>query len=455
MFLLLLFVLIISSSCNPRLATPQLVKPERYIYGEGFARNAPQSDKEWWRELGDSTLNTLIDSALTNNKNLSVALSRIKEARANLVVVRSTYLPSFAGSIEAGGDYTSTAKGIAQSYKILPSASWEVPLFGSLHHATQGAKAAIEYQEWQYRGVRLALIAEVATTYYTLLQYKSSLRIARRSSELRREMVMLIDSLYHYGFASGTNLEQARSLLYTAEADIPIYERAVAESGLSLSTLLGKSPSDIDLSSLGDLEDKPLSDKLLAQNIDIGIPSDILHLRPDVMQAYYTMRQQASAVGLARSARLPSVNISVKGGTATSAVSDLFTIRGWVVNMLASITQPIFNFKGLQRREVVAREQYRQSLLAYEESYIEAVADVEKALTDLATSHEELLRYSGLVESNRKIATMTYSLYRNGLSAYLDVIDAERSLYASQMEYESIVAQQYINFINLHKAIGN
>ena len=115
---------------------------------------------------------------------------------------------------------------------------------------------------------------------------------------------------------------------------------------------------------------------------------------------------------------------------------------------------PIFKFGGLRRRELAAREVYKQSLLAYEQSYIEALSDVESALVAITSSREELLRYAGLVKSYRNIALMTYSLYRNGLSDYLDVIDAERSLYTSQMQFENLVAQQYINYIHLCKALG-
>ena len=189
-------------------------------------------------------------------------------------------------------------------------------------------------------------------------------------------------------------------------------------------------------------------------DIEIGVPSNILHRRPDVMSAYYTLQQRAAAVGLARSARLPSITISLYGGTATNSVSKLFSSKGWVADALASLAQPIYNFGGLRRRELAAREAYKQSLLAYEQSYIEALSDVESALVAITTSREELLRYAGLVKSYRNIAVMTYALYRNGLSGYLDVIDAERSLYSSQMQFENLVAQQYINYINLCKALG-
>ena len=438
--------------CNPRLTTPQLATHEEYIFGTGFSRDSIALGQDWWQMFGDTTLNRLVVRALSQNKNIEIAASRIEQARHNLVVTRSTYLPSISGAISAEGKYESATDNIAQTYKILPQASWEIPLFGSLRHATRGAKAAIDYEVWQYRGVQLALEAEVATTYFTLLQYRQDLKIAQRSSELRREMVTLIDSLYNYGFASGVNLEQAHSLLYTAEADIPLYERAIAQTLLSLATLTGDTPETFI--NVGIDSRSAITNDYQPYDIAIGVPSDILHRRPDIMSAYYSMQQAAANVGLARSARLPSVTLTLFGGTATDKVSQLFSSKGWVADAMASIAQPIFNFGGLRRRELATREAYRQSLLAYEQSYIEALSDVESALVAITSSREELLRYAGLVKSYRNIAIMTYALYRNGLSGYLDVIDAERSLYTSQMQFENLVAQQYINYINLCKALG-
>lgn len=439
-------------SCNPRLSAPQLVSHREYIYGTGFSSDSIHLKKEWWQMFGDTTLNRLVVRALEQNKNIEIAASRIEEARHNLVATRSTYLPSISATDSAEGKYEGATDKIAQSYNFLRQASWEIPLFGSLRHATRGAKATIAYEEWQYQGVRLALEAEVATTYFTLLQYRQDLKIAERSSELRREMVTLIDSLYRYGFASGVNLEQAQSLLYTAEADIPLYKRAIAQTLLSLATLTGDGPEAF--ANIGIDGSSAITSDYQPYDIAIGVPSEILHRRPDVMSAYYAVEQSAANVGLARAARLPSVTLTLFGGSATDRVSRLFSSKGWVVDAMASITQPIYNFGGLRRREWAAKEAYRQSLLAYEQSYIEALSDVESALVAITTSREELLRYAGLVKSYRNISIMTYSLYRNGLSGYLDVIDAERSLYTSQMQFENLVAQQYINYINLCKALG-
>ena len=443
---------LVVASCNPRLSAPQLASQKEYIFGKNFSLDSVCLNSEWWQMFGDTTLNRLVVRALSQNKNIEIAASRIEEARHNLVVTRSTYWPSISGTISAEGKYESGTDKIAQAYKVLPQTSWELPLFGSLRHATKGAKAAIDYEVWQYRGVRLALEAEVATAYFTLLQYRQDLDIAKRSSELRREMVTLIDSLYNHGFASGVNLEQARSLLYTAEADIPLYEQAIAQTLLSLATLTGDTPETFINIGIGG--NSAITNDYQPYDIAIGVPSDILHRRPDVMSAYYTMQQSAANVGLARAARLPSVTISRYSGSATEKVSQLFSSKGWVADAMASIAQPIFNLGGLRHRELVAREAYRQSLLAYEQSYIEALSDVESALVAITSSREELIRYAGLVKSYRNISIMTYSLYRNGLSDYLDVIDAERSLYTSQMQFENLVAQQYINYINLCKALG-
>ena len=114
----------------------------------------------------------------------------------------------------------------------------------------------------------------------------------------------------------------------------------------------------------------------------------------------------------------------------------------------------IFNFGKLKRQEQVARERYYQSVFAYEETVLEALGDVEKSLLDIATYRSQAENYARLLRANIEIATMTNSLYRNGMSAYLDVIDAERNMYQSQMEYVNLVAQQYINYVNLFKALG-
>ena len=156
------YILLIAlfASCNPRLSQPQLSTKREYIFGKGFSADSISIGSKWWQMFGDTTLNNLVDKALAQNRTLRITALGIEEARHNLIATRAAYWPSFSGEISAEGKYESSTDNIAQSYKVLPAASWELPLFGSLRHATEQAKATIDYEVWQYRGVKLALEAE-------------------------------------------------------------------------------------------------------------------------------------------------------------------------------------------------------------------------------------------------------------------------------------------------------
>ncbi len=438
------------AGCNPKLLSPVLEMPDRYRFaGDDDARQGAHIPEDWWRMFGDSTLNALVERALLENRDLAAAASRIMEARDNLVATRDQYLPSIDLGRSAGANYTRSTK-IEQSYILAPTLSWEISLFGSLRHTKRAARAGIGYAEWQYRGIRLSLAAEVATTYFTLLQYKRDLRIAERSSQLRRESAALVDSMFRYGAITGLDRERAMSLVYSAEADIPLYERSVKQTLLSLAVLLGQTPEN--LADVGD--ERALMAELQPREIPAGLPSDLLVRRPDVMSAYFTMEQAAAEVGIARSNRFPHFSLTATGGLASDDVVRLFSKNGLMWGATLALTQPIFNFGALKRREMMARERYNQSMLAYEQSWLAALADVEKALVSIATYREQTQRFAEMVRSSVSIARMTRSLYDSGLSAYLDVIDAERTLYQSQMQYVNLLAQKYINYINLCKSLG-
>ncbi|MBQ5844900.1 MAG: efflux transporter outer membrane subunit [Alistipes sp.] len=432
-------------ACTPRLQRVSIDIPAQYIYA--INSDSINIEREWWKMFKDTTLNRLIATALSQNRDLKVAVSRIEEARANLTNVRSTYLPSLSFGRDIG---VSGGDEVVQQYAIEPVVSWEIPLFGSLKQTTTMAKSNIAYAQWQYAGVELSLVSEVATTYFTLLQYRRNLDTAIRSAELRGQSAMLIDSLFVYGLASGVNREQAMNLLYTAQADVPMYERAIRQTLLSLDVLLGQNPDSTSYQNLsGDLitDYQPL-------DIPTGIPSDILHRRADVMSAWLELCTAASKAKMARIARFPTFSLSADGGLVSNKLSKLFSANSWAWSAILSITQPIYNFSAMKSREKIAIEQYNQALYSYYQRYLEAVEQVENALVAISTYREETTRYKNLLISNARIAAMTSALYNNGLSAYLDVIDAERTLYNSQMEYSNIVANQYINYINLCKALG-
>lgn len=446
---ILSLILLLAAACTPRLYPPQVTVPDRYIYAAEFSQDTTRLERQWWELFGDTTLNILINSALDNNRDLAVAASRVEEARLNLKVVRSQYLPQVGLGVSAEGSSVRGAK-IVQNYAIEPSLSWEVSLFGALRNAKRAAKAQIAASEWAYNGVRLSLAAEVATTYFTLLEYERDLDIAQRSYRLRRESAALIDSMFRYGMSDGVAQAQAQSLVFTAQADIPLYTRAVEQTRLSLDILLGETPQHMDSIGVGE---RLLTDSHPAE-IPIGLPSELLKRRPDVQQAHYEVMQAAANAGVARSARFPSITLTGKGGVVSGAINTLFSGNPWSWDVAGSLMEPIFGFGKLRRAEQVAVKQYNQAALTYEQTAITAFSDVESALVAITTYRQQAIGYSELVAANQRIDTMTQALYDSGMSGYLDVIDAQRNLYQSQMQYANLLAQQYINYVNLCKALG-
>ena len=181
-YLTLIFALA-CAACTPRFYPPKIDVPDGYLYGEGFPRDTAALASDWWRLFGDTVLDNLVQRALENNRDVAVAASRVEEARQNLGVVRAQFLPQVGIGVTAEGEYTPQTK-IVQTYAVEPSLSWEIALFGQLRNAKRAARAQIASSEWALRGVRLSLAAEVATTYFTLLEYERDLAIARRIMEM-------------------------------------------------------------------------------------------------------------------------------------------------------------------------------------------------------------------------------------------------------------------------------
>lgn len=445
----IIIIVLLLAACTPKFYPPQVTAPEHYIYGEGFSQVTTGVGERWWELFCDTTLNGLIDHALMNNRDVAVAAARVEQARANLRTVRAQYLSQVGVGASAEGEYTPATK-IVQAYAVEPTLSWELSLFGALRNANRAAKAEIASTEWALAGVRLSLAAEVATTYFTLLEYERDLSIARQTLQLRQQSAALIDSMFRYGMSDGVALEQAKSLVYTAEADIPQYRRAVEQTWLSMGILLGENPSRAQLSGAGL---RLLTDYRPAE-IPVGLPSELLQRRPDIREAHFNLLQAAAQAGQARSARFPSISLTGKGGVASNSIKGLTSANPWAWEALGSVVEPVFGFGKLRNAERAAMAAYTQSAKTYEQTVLTAFADVEKALVAISTYREQTGRSSELVLANDRIATMTRALYRSGLSDYLDVIDAERSLYQSQMELVNLVAQQYINYVTLCKALG-
>lgn len=448
LFLGLLFALPLWGGCV-RMPLPDPSAPAEYLFGAGFSRDSLPYDIRWWRHFEDPQLDRLEECALRQNLDLAEAASRVEQARHNRKVVMGDYLPTFEFGIEASADRTKPT-GIVQDYTLTREISWELPLFGALRSARRSARAQILQSEWAFRGVVLSLTAEVATTYFSLLAYERSLYVAEQTYLLRREAAALTDSLVRYGMENRVAADQAHSLVVTAAADREQYKRLVEQTRLSLTILLGEEPSDFSVAGWG----ARLGLDSLPEEVPIGLPSDLLGRRPDLMQSLFALEEAAAQVGLARAARLPSFSLTLGGGVASDALKGLFTGDPWMWGVTGTLLQPIFSFGKLKAQEKIARERYYEAMFSYRQRFLEALSDVDEALVAITTYREQLARTRELVTLNESILRKTRALYENGMSDYLNVIDAERTCYESEQQLVRLLSEQYLAYIDLFKALG-
>ncbi len=433
-----------SVNCSPLLQKPSVELPAEYSFAKGFSNDTTRIDSQWWQAFGDTTLNRVISTALSNNYDLAAALANVESARNYIKVAKAEFLPSLSigAEVEAYRINGVTTK----EYSATPTIEWEISLFGKLRNTRKSATAKYMATEWGYRAAQLALSAEVATTLFTLAEYEQCLEIATRSYMLRVEATALVDSMHRYGMSSGIALEQARSLVYSAQSEMMSYERAVNQTRSALALLMGQPLTErITLSALNGTPPPP---------IPISLPSSLLERRPDIMESYYTMQSAAAKVGVARASRFPSISLTAEGGLITETLKDLSSAKpiGW--SLLGELSQPIFNFGALKRSEKVATQEYIASMHNYEQATLSALNDVEQSLISITTYNAQMASAQALMNANAKISLTTSALYKSGLGNYLSVIDAERELYASQIDFVGVVTQQYINYVDLVKSLG-
>ncbi|MFR9603628.1 MAG: efflux transporter outer membrane subunit [Rikenellaceae bacterium] len=441
-----IYILFISLgiSCSPKLQSPVVELPEEYTYCDDCSAEGYPIEERWWEIFDNAKLNEAVQIALDNNRDLAAALANVEAARNHVRVAKAEFLPSlyFGAEVEAyriNGETT-------QEYSATPAIKWELSLFGKLRNSRNAAIAEYLSKEWGYRAAILSLTADVLTTIFTLNQYQQSYQIAQRSYQLRREATALVDSMYRYGMSDGVVLQQALSMVFSAQSEMVKYQRAVAQTQLALNLLLGQNSSY-------ELPDFSFGHTSLP-SVPVGIPSDLLERRPDVMESYYAVSSAAYDVGVARASRFPSFTLTADGGFVIETLKDLSSAKpiGW--SIVGELTQPIFNFGALKSSEQVYTQEYIAAMNSYEQSILSALSDVETSLVDISTYRQELLLAHSLVEANAKIAESTAALYARGLGNYLSVIDAQRELYASQIDYQELLTQQYINYVSLVKSLG-
>jgi len=424
--------------------------PEEYRFSD-------ESDNQevnlvWWELFHDPVLVSLVNTALEQNKDLLIAISRIEEARSFLVFTKADQYPRFdlqgganRGNFN-GGIISSDPDEPANTAFISPVVNWELDFWGKFRRASESSRAQLLASEYSKKSVQISLISEVVGAYFLLLDFKERLRVSEQTLESREESLKIIQKRFDKGVIPEIDLNQAQVQRDIAAAAVPASKRLIANTENAISILLGTFPQEIKT-------DLDLYQQTIPPNVPAGLPSSLLERRPDILEALYLIQAQNALIGVAVAERFPSISISGAAGAATNDAAQM-TIDGFAWNIAAGLAGPIFNFGQDKARVEIEEARTEQALYSYQNVVLNAFREVSDALIDIQTYREQVGALKKQVKAAENANRLSKMRYDQGFSSYLEVLDSERAQFSAQLDLSQATQEYYNAYTRLYKALG-
>ncbi|MEN5082183.1 efflux transporter outer membrane subunit [Bosea sp. TWI1241] len=436
--------LLAGCSVGPDYAAPAVAVPEGWREGQAARATRPS---EWWRSFRDPALDRLIETAIAGNLDVAQAKARIREARASQDQAVGALFPQVGGG--ASATRSRAAQVTRNSFRGGFDASWEIDLFGARDRAVEAAEYGVDAAFDDLDTVMLTLVGDVAATYVEARGLQARIALARRTARLQRETEALTRTRFQAGDVSAIDTARATAQAAGTEAQIPTLEAALAQSLHRLAVLTGRPPAAMaGLGGAGGaIPAAPAPPRA-------GIPAQVLLRRPDVRAAERRLAQATARIGQAEAARYPSVSLTGTISTSALKLGDLArnSAIGWSFGPTLSV--PIFNGGELAAAVDAARARRDQSDGAFRLAVLGALQDVEDGLVALRQERVRLARLGEVARASAEAARLSRALYGSGGASFLDVLDAQRTLYSAE---ESVLQSRIAlatGFIALNKALG-
>jgi multidrug efflux system outer membrane protein len=459
------FILLLSVSLSGCISlAPSYERPPIDLPPDWVAANGESADKIgplWWKFYGDDQLNELVDEALANNANLSAALARVDYARAQLGLARADRLPDIGAVAERSRTRASLATNSLppgaprefDNYRAGIAASYELDLWARFRDASNAARSELLATEAAQETVRLTLIADVVQAYYGLRSLDEQLAATQRSIDSRDESLKLQKLRFDSGVISEFEYRQLEAETLAARAQLPVIERLRVQQESALAVLLGKSPRVIyegDLIAAAEQEvGEPATPVAPA-----GLPSELLLRRPDLVEAEQSLIAANARIGVARAAYFPSITLTGFYGSESSVLGELFTGPARTWNAAASVVQPLFGAGRIGAGVDAASARQREALARYQQSIQNAFRDVRNAIVAQTKTRAQFDAENQRVAALRETLRLAKLRYENGIANQLEILDAERTLLAAQLNRSDALRSQRAAIADLFKALG-
>jgi multidrug efflux system outer membrane protein len=404
-----------------------------------------------WAELiKDSALQALIDTAVHNNRDVRVAIATINEFRAEYGVSKGAYFPQINGVVNAGREKLVIIPGENVAFnaiQVTANLQWELDFWGRLRRNTQAARAEYLASEEGRRSVVLTLVSDVATAYLQLRELDLDLEISQRTLASRQETLKLALRRYQQGLISELDVRQFESEVDNSAVAIAGFQRQIAQQENALSVLVGHAPAPV-------ARGQSLTDVLGTFVLPTELPAELIARRPDVRQAEEAYVAANARIGAAQASLFPTVALSSQYGRQGDRLNNTFNSNGEIYQIFGGLSIPIFRGGALRSELSAARARSEQTRFAYEQAVLVARREAEDAFVSVRTSRDQAVAQQRQVDALRRAFDLANRRYQNGVSSYLEVLDAQRNLFTSELALTQAQRQELVFGVQLYKALG-
>jgi NodT family efflux transporter outer membrane factor (OMF) lipoprotein len=424
-------------------------------------QDAQLKDK-WWQLFMDDALNALMEQALSANQTLRVAAARLDQARDQLTIARADLYPDVTVGALADRSKDSANRPLAaygtpnqstvqNDFKLGPSVSYEIDLFGRVRRQVEGARATAEQAEADFQNERLILTASLAADYFSLRELDAETDVVKHSLDLQRDALTFVQSRHDLGFATGLDLAQQQALYDASGTQLELLQNQRAQLEHAIATLVGTPAPGFRVppsAQSGPLPSPP-----------VGLPADLLQRRPDVASAERAMAAANARIGVAKAAYFPNIQLfpglgAPGAGYESNALARLFEAPSLLWSVGLSASQTLFDAGKTRANVRFAKEDYTAAVATYRQTVLSAMEEVENGISGLDYLGRASLQALASVRSAQHAYDIASDRYKGGVDTYLDVITAQQTLLTNQRQCVQIQGQQFATAVYLVKALG-
>ena len=429
--------------------------PENWLENDALFQQVLPVDDQWWMVFEDATLDSLISLAVERNPSVLMAINRMDMAKANLGIARSAFYPTIdlnAGwtrQQSSGNMGTGNPQGWNSNFQTSLDMSWQMDVFGNIRMKAKAQKENYAASREEYNAAMVSLCAQVAQTYFNLREMQQELDVLKRNAMSQEAVVKITEVRYNTGLVAKLDVAQAKSVYYSTLASIPSTESSIAQYMNTLAVLLGLYPQEV-VETLS--VPRPLPDYM--EPVGVEMPAQLLLRRPDVRAAERQVNAQASLLGAAKTDWFPSFFLNGSLGYSSQDLRDFTRKKSMTWSIAPSMKWTIFNGSERVNNIRLQRAQLDETLNQFNNTVLTAVQEVENAMNAYKNSIKQIVACREMVNQGKEAFDLSLDLYKQGLSPFQNVLDAQRSLLTYENSLVKAKGYSLICLVQMYQALG-